>query len=206
MLMLTLAISCLTISNLPWFMDLTFQVPMQYCSLQHRTLLLSPVTSTTGCCLCFGSIPSFFLELFLHWSSVAYWAPTDLGSSSFSVLSFCLFILFMGFSRQEYWSGLPFPSPMDHIVLDLSTIGEGGPIELDRAVVHVIRLASFLWLWFQCVCPLMPSRNSYYLTWVSLTLDVRYLFTAAPAKRSHCFLPWIRGISSPLPLLILIVE
>ena len=24
-------------------MDLTFQVPMQYCSLQHRTLLLSPV-------------------------------------------------------------------------------------------------------------------------------------------------------------------
>ena len=22
--------------------------------------------------------------------------------------------LFMGFSRQEYWSGLPFPSPGDH--------------------------------------------------------------------------------------------
>ena len=33
---------------------------------------------------------------------VAYWAPTDLGSSSFIVLTFCLFILFMGFSRQEY--------------------------------------------------------------------------------------------------------
>jgi len=44
----TLAISCLTTTNLPWFMDLTFQVPMQYCSLQHQTLLLSPVTSTTG--------------------------------------------------------------------------------------------------------------------------------------------------------------
>src|SRR5574337_699766 len=62
-------------------MDLTFQVPMQYCCLQHRTLLLSPVTSTTGYCFCFGSIPSFFLELFLHQSPVAYWAPTDLGSS-----------------------------------------------------------------------------------------------------------------------------
>ena len=37
---------------------------MQYCSLQHRTLLLSPVTSTAGYCFCFGSIPSFFLELF----------------------------------------------------------------------------------------------------------------------------------------------
>ena len=116
MSMFTLAISCLTTSNLPWFMDLTFQVPTQHCSLQHQTLLLSPVTSTTGCCFCFGSIPSFFLELFLHWSPVAYWAPTDLGSSSFSVLSFCLFILSMGFSRQKYWSGLPFPSPVDHIL------------------------------------------------------------------------------------------
>ena len=110
----TLAIFCLTTSNLQWFRDLAFQVPMQYCSLQHRTLLLSPVTSATGYYFCFGSIPSFFLELFLHWSPVIYWAPTDLGSSSFSILSFCLFILLMGFSRQEYWSGLPFPSPVDH--------------------------------------------------------------------------------------------
>ena len=35
---------------------------MQYCSLQHRTLLLSPVTSSTEYCFCFGFIPSFFLE------------------------------------------------------------------------------------------------------------------------------------------------
>ena len=32
--MFTLASSCSTTSNLPWFMDLTFQVPMQYCPLQ----------------------------------------------------------------------------------------------------------------------------------------------------------------------------
>ena len=56
MLMFTLAFSYLTASNLPWFMDLTFQVPMQYCSLQHWTLLPSPVTSTTVWCCCFGSI------------------------------------------------------------------------------------------------------------------------------------------------------
>ena len=62
----TLAISCLTTSNLPWFMDLTFQAPMQYCSLQHRTLLLALVTSTAGYCFCFCSKASFFLELFLH--------------------------------------------------------------------------------------------------------------------------------------------
>ena len=62
MLMFTLAILCLITSNLPWFMGLTFQVPMQYCSLQHQTLLPSPVTSTSGCCFCFGSFSSFFQE------------------------------------------------------------------------------------------------------------------------------------------------
>ena len=90
MSMFTLAICCLTTSNLSWFMDLTFQVPMQYCSLQHWTLLPSPIASTTGCCFCFGSISSFFPELLLQWSPVPYRAPTDLGSSCFSVLLFAL--------------------------------------------------------------------------------------------------------------------
>ena len=133
--MFTLVISCLTTSNLPWFMGLTFQVPMQYCSLQHRTSLLSPVTSTTGYCFCFGSIPLFFLELFLHWSPVACWPPNDLGSSPFSVLSFCLFILFMEFSRQEYWSVLPFPSPVDHILSELSTMTHPSSVQFSRSVV-----------------------------------------------------------------------
>ena len=168
-------------------MGLTFQVPMQYCSLQHRTLLPSPVPSTTGRCFCFGSIPSFFLELFLHWSPVAYWAPTDLGSSSFSVLSFCLFILFMGFSRQEYWSGLPFPSPVDHILSGLSTMTQPSwvaPrtrlsfIELDKAVV----LVWLDWLVFcdygLCICPLMPL--------------------ATPTILPGFLLPWTWGISSQL--------
>ena len=30
------------------------------------------------------------------------------------------------------------------------------------------------------VCPLMPSCNTYRLTWVSLTLDEVYLLTAVP--------------------------
>ena len=145
------------------------QVPMQYCSLQHRTFLLSPVTSTTGCCFCFGSVSSFFLELFLRWSPIAYWVLTNLGSSSLNVLSFCLFILFMGFSRQEYWSGLPFPSPVDHILSELSTMTHlswvalhgmaYSFIELDKAAVHVTRLVSCLGLWFLSVCPLMPPLS-----------------------------------------------
>ena len=155
--------SCLITSNLPWFMDLTFQVPMQYFSVQHRTLLPSPVTSTTGCCFHFGSVSPSFLELFLQSSPVAYWAPINLVNSSFNVVSFCLFILFMGFSRQEYWSGLLFPSPVDHVLLEVSIMTHlswealhGRPpsfIESDKAVIHVIRLVSFLGLWFSFCLP-----------------------------------------------------
>ena len=63
-----------------------------------------------------------------------------------------LFILFMGFSRQEYWSGLPFPSPVDQVLSELSTMTHPpwvalhgmahSSIELDKAMVHVIGLIS----------------------------------------------------------------
>ena len=119
----------------------------------------------------------------------------------------------MGFSRQEYCSDLPFPSPVDHILSDLSTMTHPSQvallawlsfIDLDKAVVHVIRLASCLSLWFQSACPLRPSLSAYHLTWTwgipsgcsskmqpllltldvgyqqpLLTLDVEYLFSAA---------------------------
>ena len=49
MLIFMPVISCLTTSNLPWLMDLTSQVPMEYCFLWNRTLLPSSITSTTGC-------------------------------------------------------------------------------------------------------------------------------------------------------------
>jgi len=42
----------------------------------------------------------------------------------------------------------------------------------------------------------MPFLSAYHLIWVSLTLDVAYLFTAAPAKHSCCSLPWMWGSSS----------
>ena len=63
MLMFTLAISCLTTSKLPWPVDLTLQVHMQYCSLQHQTLLSPPDISTTEHHFHFGPDASFFLEL-----------------------------------------------------------------------------------------------------------------------------------------------
>ena len=120
-------------------MGLTLPVPVQYCSLQHRALLSPPDTPTAGHCFCCGPASSFLLELFLHSSPVAYWAPTDWGVhfSGWHVLPFLtvyyIYVVVvqslssvclcdprvrspsgssvLGFSRQVYWSGLPFPPP-----------------------------------------------------------------------------------------------
>ena len=153
--------SPVTTSNLPWFMDLTFQVPLQYCSyiiglyFHHQTYPQ------------LGIVFGLSLSLYSFWSyystQIAYWVPIDLRSSSFSVLSFCLFILFMGFSRQEYWSGLPFPSPVDHILWEFSTMTCPSWValhsmghsftELDKIVIHVISFISLLWLLFSFCLP-----------------------------------------------------
>ena len=152
----TLAISCLTTSNLPWFMDLTFQVPMQYRYLQYQYLIPSPDTFTTGCCFCFGSAFSFFLELFLHSSPAAYWAPTNLG------VHLSVSYLF-AFSYCSWGSQGKNTEVVCYSLLQLTTFCQNSPpwvalyyvahsfIELDKAVVRVIRLVSFLWLWFS-VC------------------------------------------------------
>ena len=104
----------------------------------------------------------FILELFLHWSPVAYWAPTDLGSSSFSVLSFLPFHTVHGVLKAGIlkWFAIPFSSRPDFVrTLHHDPSVLGGPtwhvysfIELDKAVVHVIRLVSFLW-WFSVCLP-----------------------------------------------------
>ena len=44
-------------------MDLTFQVPIQFCSLEHRTLLSPSDISTTEHCSHFGPASSFLLEI-----------------------------------------------------------------------------------------------------------------------------------------------
>ena len=160
-------------------MDLTFQVPMQYCSLQHQNILSSPVKVKVflSCltlwdpmdCTVHGILQARVLEwvafpfsrgssqprdgtqvsrttgrFFTNWAireALHHQRNPQLGVlstlaqpllsfwSCFSTLShyhtghlltwwahlsvslsFCFFILFMGFSRQELWSGLPFPS------------------------------------------------------------------------------------------------
>ena len=106
------------------------------------------------------------------------------------------FILFMGFSRQEYLSGLLFPFPVDHILSDLPTMTRPSwvaPwawvsfIESDKAVVLV-------WLDWLDFC---EYGFSVFAPWCPL---------ATPTILLGFLLPWMRGISSPLPLLTLNVE
>ena len=169
MLVFTLAVSYLVTSNLSWFMDLTFQVPVQCCSLQHRTTFTMRHTCSRRC-FSLGLASALLLGLYPCSSPAVCCASTDLGRLFcvisfcvhacmsylfFCVIAFCLFIVFVGFSRQEYWSGLPFPSPVEHVLSELSTVtclsGVAVPviahsfIELDKAVIHLISLVSFLW-------------------------------------------------------------
>ena len=94
MSMFNLAISCLTTSSLLWFIDLTFQVPTQYCSLQHHTLHSPADTFITEYHFDFGSASSFFLELFPCFSPIAYWTPPDLGGGAHLLVSFLFAFLY----------------------------------------------------------------------------------------------------------------
>src|SRR5574340_982028 len=74
-------------------MDLIFQVPMRYCSLQHQILLLSPVTSTAG--IVFALAPSlhsfwsyFSTDLQKHIGHLLTWG-VSLSVSYHFAFSYC---------------------------------------------------------------------------------------------------------------------
>ena len=119
---------------------------MQYCSLQHWTLLWPWNTATIEHHFCFDPATWFFLELLviaLLSSPSAHWTPLSWGGGSCScVISFCFFILFMlmGFSQQEYWSGLPFPPLVDHVLSELFTMTCPSWVALHRMAYSFIEL------------------------------------------------------------------
>ena len=123
--------------------------------------------------------------------------PTNLGSSSFSVIYFCLFILFMRFSKQEYWSGLPFPSPVDHVLSELSTMTRPSwvalhgmahsfielrkPLRHDKAVIHEgVTTSIFL------LPSTRPHRLSRKLSEVSLTIPGVYPLQVICPQQQPC--------------------
>ena len=177
----TLAISCLTTSNFALIHGPN--IPDSYAILLFTASDFTSITSHIHNWMLFLlwfrlSVLSRVFSPLISSSILDIYHP---GSSSFGVLYFCLFILLMGFSRQEYWSGLPFPSPVDHIFSELSIMTcpfwvalhsmAHSFIELDKAVVHEISLISFLWLWFSSVCPLMDKDKKLMETywWERLT-------------------------------------
>ena len=148
----TPAMSYLTTSSSPWFMDLIFQVPMQYCSLQYWTLLSSPDTSTTEHCFCFGSAFSFFLELFLHSSPVAYWNISTCGLT-FQCHIFLSFHTIHGVlkARTLKWLAIPFscgPCFLRTLHYDPSILsGLAWHVSLFHWVIQGCHLWSMLSLW-----------------------------------------------------------
>ena len=103
MLMFTLAISCLTISNFSWFMDPIFQGSHAILFFMASDLLSPQDTSTTECHFHLDPASSFILELFLCSSPVALgildtcW-PRGL---IFQCHMFLPFLLFIGFSHPS---------------------------------------------------------------------------------------------------------
>ena len=61
------------------------------------------------------------------------------GGLIFQCRVFLPFHMFTGFLRQEYWSGLPFPPPVDHVLSELSTVVHPSCVALHRWVT----IASF---------------------------------------------------------------
>ena len=120
MSMFTLAISCLTTSNLPWFMDLTFQVPMQYCSLQHQSLLSSPITFTTGCCFC------LFLSLHSFWSYFSTGLQSHIGYLPTQGVHLSVSYLF-AFSYCSWGSQGRITEVVCHSLFQWAIFGENSP-------------------------------------------------------------------------------
>ena len=167
MLMFILTISCLTMSNLSLFMNLTFQVPIQYCSLPQQILFSSPDTSTwvsfllwPSCFTLSGAIssspllfPSSILDTFRY---------GRLFFQCHIFLSFCtvhevLRVSILGCFAIPFSSGPHGGKSELSLMTRLSWVVLHGMAnsftELDKAVVHVISLISFLWLWFSFCLP-----------------------------------------------------
>ena len=150
---------------------------MQHYSLQHQTLLLSLVTSRTGHSFHFGSVSSS--------SPVAYWAPTDLRSSSFSVISFA-------FSYYSWGSQGKNTEVVCHCLLQWSTYCQTSP-----PWPSCLGLPHTAWLSFIELDELW----SMWLDWPAFcdcgfSLPALWGPLSAPTILLGFLLPWTWGLSS----------
>ena len=125
----TVAISCLTNSNLPWFMDLTFQVPMHCCSLQHWTSITSHIHNWVLFLLWLNPfILSGVISPLISSSILSTYRP---GEFIFQCPIFLPFHTVHGVLKARIlkWFAIPFPSgPCFVITLHRDPSVLGGPI------------------------------------------------------------------------------
>ena len=86
-----------------------------------------------------------------------YWPEEFICQWIFSEFIFYLFILFMWFSRQECWNGLPFPSCSGpHFVRTLCHDPSvlGGPARRGSYMGHAQSVFPPVFCWWMCLCSL----------------------------------------------------
>ena len=105
-------------------MNLTFQVPVPYCSSHHQTLFSPADACTTECHFHFGPVTSFLLELLviaLCLPTIEYWTPSD--QRPHLPLSYLFaFHIVHGGLQARIWSVLLFSTLVDHILSELFTM------------------------------------------------------------------------------------
>ena len=172
--MFTLASSCSTTSNLPWFMDLTFQVPMQYCSYSIRLYfhhqshpqlgvfslwlrlfilsgVISPIFSSSILGTYWPGELIFQCRIFLPFHSV-HWNSQGKNAE----------VVCLSFSSGPCFVRTLHLTHLSWVVLHSMAHRS---IELDKAVIHVINLVSFLWLWFS-LCLMAGDKRLVEASWL----------------------------------------
>ena len=147
MLMFTLAISYLITSNSPSFMDLTFQVPVEWSIGLYSHHQIHPQL---------GAVSTLVQPLLSFWSYFSihtYWP----GEFIFQCPIFLpvhtvdgvLRVRMLQWFATSFSGGLGFVRTLHHEPSWVALHGMAHSfIELDKAVIHFINLVSFLWLWF----------------------------------------------------------
>ena len=149
-------------------MDLTFQVPIQYCSWQHRILLSSPHTSTTKHHLLWPR--RFILSGAISSSSPLF--PSSMldtfrpGTLIFQYHVFLSFYIVHEVLTASILGGLPFPPPVDHILSELSTMTHPSWVALHGMAHSSIELYKPLCQDKTVICE--GARRTY--TWLILGL------------------------------------
>ena len=151
--MFTLAIFCWTTSNLPGFMDLTFQVPV---ILLFTSSDLASITSHIHNWVLLllwlhPFILSGVISPLISSSILGTYRP---GEFIFECPIFLPFHTVYGVLKARILKWFAIPSPVDHVLPELSTMTHlswvalrgmaHSFIELDKAVILVISLVSFL--------------------------------------------------------------